>query len=148
MQQPRGQVREDSPHEDCMKVLLSSIGSRGDVQDLVAIAVDPEFLGHGARPGVPPDSKEWIESFGITCLPIGPGHADGRGRGGKDPLCVCGGAPALEAHDAGEVCRLTGAAAARQAGPARLSGRSRQLAGWTSLPATRWSRDFCGRHLK
>src|SRR5512146_1687494 len=55
-----------------MKVLLSTIGSRGDVQPLVALALELGALGHRARLCVAPNFKEWIESFGLECVPIGP----------------------------------------------------------------------------
>jgi len=55
-----------------MQVLLSSIGSRGDVQPLVALGVELQALGHRARLCVAPNFKEWIESYGLECTPIGP----------------------------------------------------------------------------
>jgi vancomycin aglycone glucosyltransferase len=58
--------------EDLMRVLLSTIGSRGDVQPLVALASYLKALGHEPRVCVPPDFREWIESLGIPVTPIGP----------------------------------------------------------------------------
>lgn len=55
-----------------MQVLLSSIGSRGDVQPIVALGVELQALGHKARLCVPPNFKEWVESYGLECVPIGP----------------------------------------------------------------------------
>jgi vancomycin aglycone glucosyltransferase len=55
-----------------MRLLLSTIGSRGDVQPLVALALRLKALGHEARVCVPPDFREWIESFGIPVTPVGP----------------------------------------------------------------------------
>ena len=55
-----------------MKILLSSIGSRGDVQPLLALALELRALGHQARLCVAPNFKEWIESYGLECAPIGP----------------------------------------------------------------------------
>ena len=55
-----------------MRALLSTIGSRGDVQPLVALALQLRALGHEARLCVPPDFRNWIESFGIPMTPIGP----------------------------------------------------------------------------
>ena len=55
-----------------MRVLLSTIGSRGDVQPLVALALELRALGHDARLCVPPDFREWIESLGFAVVPIGP----------------------------------------------------------------------------
>ena len=55
-----------------MRALLSTIGSRGDVQPLVALALQLKALGADARLCVPPDFREWIESLGIPVTPIGP----------------------------------------------------------------------------
>jgi vancomycin aglycone glucosyltransferase len=55
-----------------MQVLLSSIGSRGDVQPIVALGLELQALGHSARLCVAPNFKEWIESYGLECVPIGP----------------------------------------------------------------------------
>jgi vancomycin aglycone glucosyltransferase len=55
-----------------MRVLLSTIGSRGDVQPLVALALELKRLGQEARLCVPPDFRDWIEGFGIPVTPIGP----------------------------------------------------------------------------
>jgi vancomycin aglycone glucosyltransferase len=55
-----------------MRVLLSSIGSRGDVQPILALGLELQALGHKARLCVAPNFKEWIESYGLECTPIGP----------------------------------------------------------------------------
>jgi len=55
-----------------MRILLSTIGSRGDVQPLVALALELRNLGQDARLCVPPDFKAWIESFDLPVAPIGP----------------------------------------------------------------------------
>jgi vancomycin aglycone glucosyltransferase len=55
-----------------MQVLLSSIGSQGDVQPIVALGVELQALGHRVRLCVPPNFKEWVESYGLECIPIGP----------------------------------------------------------------------------
>jgi vancomycin aglycone glucosyltransferase len=55
-----------------MRVLLSTIGSRGDVQPIVALGLELQALGHHARLCVAPNFKEWIESYGLECTPIGP----------------------------------------------------------------------------
>src|SRR5689334_7961490 len=54
------------------KIFLSSIGSRGDVQPLLALALQLKAGGHDAILCVAPDFKSWIESFGFTCVSIGP----------------------------------------------------------------------------
>ena len=55
-----------------MRVLLSTIGSRGDVQPLVALALQLRALGQEVRLCVPPDFRHWIESLGMSVTPIGP----------------------------------------------------------------------------
>jgi vancomycin aglycone glucosyltransferase len=56
-----------------MRILLSTIGSRGDVQPLVALASELNQLGADVHLCVPPDFREWIEALGMTVTPIGPG---------------------------------------------------------------------------
>lgn len=55
-----------------MRVLLSTIGSRGDVQPLVALAL--LLRAHGQEVGVcaPPDFQDWLAGLGIPFTPIGP----------------------------------------------------------------------------
>ena len=55
-----------------MRVLLSTIGSRGDVQPLVALASELKAIGQDVRLCVPPDFREWIEGMGMPVTPIGP----------------------------------------------------------------------------
>ena len=55
-----------------MRILLSTIGSRGDVQPLVALGLQLKELGQDVHMCVPPDFREWIESLGLTVTPIGP----------------------------------------------------------------------------
>src|SRR4051812_25862874 len=60
------------PEENRMRVLLSTIGSLGDVQPLVALATQLRMLGQDVHLCVPPDFKEWIEELGFSVTPIGP----------------------------------------------------------------------------
>jgi vancomycin aglycone glucosyltransferase len=55
-----------------VRVLLSAIGSRGDVQPLVALAVQLSELGQGVRVCAPPDFRDWIDGLGIPFTPVGP----------------------------------------------------------------------------
>src|SRR3954471_20895928 len=55
-----------------MHVLLSTIGSRGDVQPLVALASRLRALGQEVQLCVPPDFQEWIQGLGMSVTPIGP----------------------------------------------------------------------------
>ncbi|MFD6263450.1 glycosyltransferase [Micromonospora chalcea] len=55
-----------------MRVLLSTLGSRGDVQPLVALASRLTALGHQVRLCAPPDFARWVASFRIPFVPVGP----------------------------------------------------------------------------
>lgn len=55
-----------------MRVLLSTIGSRGDVQPLVGLAWQLKAMGQDVRLCVPPDFRHWIEQLGMPVTPIGP----------------------------------------------------------------------------
>jgi vancomycin aglycone glucosyltransferase len=55
-----------------MRVLLSTIGSRGDVQSVVALASQLRELGQEVRICAPPDFGGWIEGLGMPFVPIGP----------------------------------------------------------------------------
>lgn len=55
-----------------MRLLLSTIGSRGDVQPLVALAMELRALNQDVRLCVPPDFQSWIEGLGFAVVPIGP----------------------------------------------------------------------------
>jgi vancomycin aglycone glucosyltransferase len=70
-----------------MRVLLSTIGSRGDVQPLVALALELRALGPEVRLCVPPDFRAWIEGLGMPVTPIGPDvRSTGRGSPSAAPL--------------------------------------------------------------
>ncbi|MFE2938169.1 glycosyltransferase [Streptomyces sp. NPDC059255] len=57
-----------------MRVLLSTYGSRGDVQPLVALAVRLRALGAEVRMCAPPDEEfaELLDRAGVPLVPIGP----------------------------------------------------------------------------
>jgi vancomycin aglycone glucosyltransferase len=55
-----------------MRVLLSTIGSRGDVQPLLALGLELRALGHEVRFCVPPDFQPWLADLGFAATPIGP----------------------------------------------------------------------------
>jgi vancomycin aglycone glucosyltransferase len=55
-----------------MKVLLSSIGTRGDVEPLLGLARELRDLEHDCVFCVAPTFKEWVEGHGFTCVPVGP----------------------------------------------------------------------------
>lgn len=55
-----------------MRVLLSTIGSRGEAQPMIALAVRLRGLGHDATVCAPPDFRAWAESLGVAYAPVGP----------------------------------------------------------------------------
>jgi vancomycin aglycone glucosyltransferase len=55
-----------------MKALLTTNGSRGEVQPLLGLAVELRALGHDAVICAAPNFQACVESFGIAFVPIGP----------------------------------------------------------------------------
>lgn len=55
-----------------MKILISSIGTRGDVQPILALALELQAMGHRALICAAPNFQTWVESFGVEFAPIGP----------------------------------------------------------------------------
>ena len=68
-----------------MRILLSTIGSRGDVQPLVALGLQLKELGQDVHMCVPPDFHEWIEGLRISVTPIG---QELRSTGKSNPMAV------------------------------------------------------------
>ncbi len=54
-----------------MRALLSAVGTRGDVQPIVALAVRVRDLGHQVRLCVPPNFVEWVRGLGFEAVPVG-----------------------------------------------------------------------------
>jgi vancomycin aglycone glucosyltransferase len=54
-----------------MRVLLSVVGTRGDVQPVIALALEARKLGHDVRLCLPPNFIEWAEALGFTVTPVG-----------------------------------------------------------------------------
>lgn len=55
-----------------MRVLISTVGSRGEVQPVVALARELVAGGHEAVVVAPPDFREWAEGLGVDYRPVGP----------------------------------------------------------------------------
>jgi vancomycin aglycone glucosyltransferase len=55
-----------------VRALLSTIGSRGDVQPLLALAVGLRELGHEARLCAPPDFTDLAAAHDVPFVPVGP----------------------------------------------------------------------------
>ncbi|MDC3960467.1 glycosyltransferase [Polyangium jinanense] len=54
-----------------MRVLLTSVGTRGDVQPVVALAAEMRRRGHDVRLCIPPNFIDWAGGLGFTATPIG-----------------------------------------------------------------------------
>lgn len=54
-----------------MRALLSAVGTRGDVQPVVALALEVRELGHEVRLCVPPNFIEWVRGLGLSASPVG-----------------------------------------------------------------------------
>jgi vancomycin aglycone glucosyltransferase len=63
--------------EQPMRVLLSTIGSRGDVQPLLALAAQLRGTGHEASLCAPPDFAELAAAHAVPFVPVGPRVRDG-----------------------------------------------------------------------
>ncbi|HEX6290281.1 MAG TPA: glycosyltransferase [Herpetosiphonaceae bacterium] len=59
-----------------MRVVLTNFGSTGDVQPLLALAVELRRNGHQPIVAVAPNFGPWIEQFGLRCTPVGPDTQD------------------------------------------------------------------------
>jgi vancomycin aglycone glucosyltransferase len=55
-----------------MRALLSTIGSRGDVQPLLALALELRTQGHECRLCAPPDFRDFIAAHGVPFVAVGP----------------------------------------------------------------------------
>ncbi|MFC3962207.1 nucleotide disphospho-sugar-binding domain-containing protein [Nocardia jiangsuensis] len=67
-----------------MRVLISTIGSRGEVQPVVALARELAAGGHEAVLVGPPDFRGWAEGLGVGYRPVGP-ELRGTARQGAGP---------------------------------------------------------------
>lgn len=55
-----------------MRFLLSTIGSRGEAQPTLALAVELQSRGHEAVVCAPPDFAAWAAELGVEYVPVGP----------------------------------------------------------------------------
>ena len=69
-----------------MRALLSSVGTRGDVQPIVALGLKVRELGHEVRLCVPPNFVEWVRDFGFEAVPVGVEMRQPSSRGPVGPL--------------------------------------------------------------
>lgn len=53
-----------------MKITLVTLGSRGDVQPYLALAVGLQKVGHAVTLVAPATFAEWIQSYGVAVMPV------------------------------------------------------------------------------
>ena len=109
-----------------MRVLLSTVGSRGDVQPLVALALELRELGHDASVCAPPGYDELLDGFGLAYFPVGHDLRLG-------PRKVPGGAAATVAAQFG-VLRTAAADCDAIVGAAAMQIASRSIAQMFDIP--------------
>lgn len=54
-----------------MRALLAAVGTRGDVQPALAVALELRKLGHAVRLCVSPNFVDWAKSLGLEAVPMG-----------------------------------------------------------------------------
>ena len=54
-----------------MRVLMSSVGTRGDIQPVVALALEVRELGHEVRMCVSPNFTDWVGGLGFETASVG-----------------------------------------------------------------------------
>jgi vancomycin aglycone glucosyltransferase len=54
-----------------MRALLAAVGTRGDVQPALALALELRKLGHTVRMCLSPNFVDWAKSLGLEALPMG-----------------------------------------------------------------------------
>jgi vancomycin aglycone glucosyltransferase len=54
-----------------MRALLTAVGTRGDVQPAIALALALRNLGHAVRMCISPNFVDWAKSLGLEALPMG-----------------------------------------------------------------------------
>src|SRR5262245_19267016 len=54
-----------------MRALVTAVGTRGDVQPALALALELRKLGHAVRLCISPNFVEWANSLGCEAVPMG-----------------------------------------------------------------------------
>jgi len=54
-----------------MRALLAAVGTRGDVQPALALALELQKLGHAVRLCISPNFVNWARSLGLDAVPMG-----------------------------------------------------------------------------
>jgi hypothetical protein len=68
-----------------MRALLTAVGTRGDVQPALALALELRTLGHAVRLCVSPNFVDQAKSLGFDAMPMGVEMRMPRGASGKMP---------------------------------------------------------------
>jgi vancomycin aglycone glucosyltransferase len=66
-----------------MRVLLSTVGTRGEIQPAVGLVTQLRALGQEAVVCAPPDFRHWVQDLGIPFVPVGPELRGTAKQGGK-----------------------------------------------------------------
>jgi vancomycin aglycone glucosyltransferase len=64
-------ARLDRTQEQGMRALLVAVGTRGDVQPALALALELRRLGHDARLCISPNFVDWAKSLGLEAVRMG-----------------------------------------------------------------------------
>ena len=54
-----------------MRALLTAVGTRGDVQPALALALQLRMLGHEVRLCISPNFVDWAKNLGLEAIPMG-----------------------------------------------------------------------------
>ena len=57
--------------EKSLRVVLATVGSRGDVQPMLALAQALVARGHTPLVAAPPNFADWVNSLGFEFAPLG-----------------------------------------------------------------------------
>jgi vancomycin aglycone glucosyltransferase len=61
----------NEPTEKAMRALLAAVGTRGDVQPVLALALELRKLGHAVRLCISPNFVGWAQRLGLEAVPMG-----------------------------------------------------------------------------
>ena len=68
-----------------MRALLTAVGTRGDVQPALALALELRKRGHAVRLCISPNFVDWAKSLGLEAVPMGVEMRMPAGRSGAIP---------------------------------------------------------------
>src|SRR4029077_18869926 len=68
-----------------MRALLTAVGTRGDVQPALALALELRKRGHAVRLCISPNFVDWARSLGLEAVPMGGAMRMPAGRAGVTP---------------------------------------------------------------